>query len=96
MRGRCYLPGANSTNPVDHGFAPVYKLKDALKDLLLWAEKARRQEIPIGRVQHTIDIYQEAMRLGYGELDCSAIANVILARAGEPMLPTVLDDQAVT
>lgn len=91
MRGRCYLPGAAPNNPADHGFAPVYKLKDALKDLLLWADKARRQQIPVGRVQHTIDLYDEAMRLGYRELDCQAILNVILARAGLPMLPTILD-----
>lgn len=91
MRGRCYLPGAAEGNPVDHGFAPVYKLKDALKDLRLWVEKAERLGIPCGRVQHTIDIYVEAMRLGYGELDCSAILNVLLGRAGRPMLPTVLD-----
>lgn len=91
MRGRCWLPGAADKNPVDHGFAPIYKLKDALKDLRLWFDKAARLGVPRGRVQHTIDIYEEAMRLGYAELDCSAILNVLLARSGRPMLPTILD-----
>ena len=91
MRGRCYLPGAAADNPVDHGFAPVYKLKDALKDLRLWADKAAAQGLPRGRVQHTIDIYEEAVQRGYAQLDCSAILNVILTRAGEAPLPTVLD-----
>lgn len=93
MRGRCYLPGAVANNPVDHGFLPIYKLQDALKDLLLWADKAAVIGVPTGRVQHTIDIYREAVRLGYGELDCSAILNVLLARSGRPLLPTVLDGQ---
>ncbi|MBI2300518.1 MAG: NAD(P)-dependent oxidoreductase [Armatimonadetes bacterium] len=91
MRGRCYLPGAAPNNPVDNGFAPIYKLKDALKDLRLWADKARRLGLPCGRVQHTIDLYDEALREGWGELDFSVILNVILRRAGRPQLPTLLD-----
>ena len=91
MRGRCWLPDAAPNNPVDNGFRPIYKLKDALKDLRLWADKAGRQGIPRGRVQHTIDIYEEAMGLGYAELDCCAILNVLLSRAGRPKLATILD-----
>jgi len=94
MRGRCWLPGAAPNNPVDHGFAPIYQLKDALKDLRLWSDKAARLGLPRGRVQHTIDLYEEAMALGYATLDCSAILNVLLARSGRPMLPTILDRQA--
>lgn len=91
MRGRCWLPGAAANNPVDNGFAPIYKLKDALKDLRLWSDKAAKLGVPRGRVQHTIDIYEEAMAWGYAELDCSAILNVLLARAGRDKLPTILD-----
>lgn len=87
MRGRCWLPQAAAGNPVDDGFRPGYRLQDALKDLRLWCDKAAAQGLPRGRVQETVDLYEEAVRWGYGPLDCSAILNVLLARAGRPLLP---------
>ncbi|MFO0922840.1 MAG: NAD(P)-dependent oxidoreductase [Pirellulales bacterium] len=66
---------------VNRDFSPVAKLSQHRKDVLLMLDSAREQNAQLPLTQTHAELLQEAMQLGWGDEDNSAILNAWLHQA---------------
>lgn len=66
---------------VNRDFTPVAKLSQHRKDVLLMLDSAREQNAQLPLTQTHAELLQEAMQLGWGDEDNSAILNAWLHQA---------------
>jgi 3-hydroxyisobutyrate dehydrogenase len=77
MTSYCPVPGVIETAPSSHDYKPGFTTNMMLKDLRLSQDAASTSKTPTPLGAHTTALYEQLAEQGSGELDFSAIINMI-------------------